>query len=219
MEELVTGFSYSVRSIPSEAENLGIRLAQGVEGTVSVLAGGELLQFRFEPGYWMLEPNRSGYNIVAIDDTELMVLIVSLSEIGSGKQSLYESAMQHLQQWVLFKLGGKSRERTLIEFLKYVRDWGPLGMEPLFRGLSEVLQRLGLENQEHVIFEFYADNWGVRNNLHGRLLALRILEVLATQKARAALNAIFDYVINRDIEAEELELIGQVILRMSEISE
>ena len=98
------------------------------------MAGGELVEYRFEPGYWMLEPAQAGYNIVAIADTELMVLIVSLSEIGSGNQRLYASAMQHLQQWVRFKLKGKSKEQTLIAFLKYVRDWGPLGMDPLFRG-------------------------------------------------------------------------------------
>lgn len=218
-EAFITGFSYSVRHIPAEVENLGIRLAEGVEGTVRVLAGGELTSFRFEPGYWMLEPNQSGYKIVAIRDTDLMVLIVSLSEIGSGNQRLYLAAMQHLQQWILFKLTGKNKEQTLIEFLKYVRDWGPLAMEPLFRGLGEMLQRLGLENHEHVIFEFYADNWGVHNNWHGRLLAVKILEVLATKKAQSALHAIFDYVKNRSTEPEELDLICRVIDKLFEESE
>jgi len=218
-KELITGFSYSVKRIPAKTENLGIRLAEGVQGTVSVLAGRELLRYRFEPGYWMLEPSQTGYKIVPIADTELMVLIVSLSEIGSGNPLLYTSAMQHLDQWVNFKIKEKTPEQTLIKFLKYVRDWGPLAMNPLFRGVSEMLRRLGLEGQEHVIYEFYADNWGVRNNWHGRLLAVRTLEALATQRAQAALNSIFDFVKNRDIEAEELDLICRVIRRMSRESE
>ena len=163
----------------------------------------------------MLEPGATGYKIVAIADTELMGLIVSLSELGSGNQRLYASALQHLHQWVQLKLEGKSREQMLIGLLKYVRDWGPLGMTPLFRGLSEILARLGLADQEHVIFEFYADNWGVRNNWHGRLLAVRILEVLATQRACTALNSIFDYVKNRSIEPEEMDLIRQASSRMA----
>ena len=214
-EAFISGFSYAVREIPSEADNLGIRLAEGVEGRVRVLVGGELASFRFEPGYWMLESNQSGYKIVAIHDAELMILIVSLSEIGSGKQRLYLSAMHHLQQWILFKLAGKSKEQMLLGLLKYVRDWGPLAMEPLFRGLAEMLQRLGLEHQEHVIFEFYADNWGVYNNWHGRLLALKILEVLATDKAQSALHAIFDYVKNRSTEPEEFDLICRIIDKLS----
>ena len=187
-----------------------------MEGTVRVLTGQEIVRHRFVPGYWMLEPSQSGYKIVEIADAELMVLIVSLSEIGSGSQHLHASAVQHLYKWVLFKLAGNSKEKTLIEFLKYVRDWGPLGMEPLFQGLVEVLLQLGLENQEHVIFEFYADNWGIRNNWHGRLLAVRILEVLATKKAHTALNAIFDYVKKREIEPEELDLICRAMRRISE---
>jgi len=214
--EFIEGFSYSVRNIPFGTENLGIRLAEGVAGTVRVLTDGGLVQFRFDPGYWMLEPCQSGYKIVPISDPELMVLIVSLSEIGSGNQRRYGSAMQHLHQWVGLKLGGKSKEQTLIEFLKYVRDWGPLGMEPLFHGLGEMLRQLELQNQEHVIFEFYADNWGVRNNWHGRLLAVRILEVLATKKAASALNAIYDYVKNRSIEAEELDIIIRAMRCMPE---
>lgn len=213
--EYITGFSYAVGSIPASTENLGIRVAEGVEGSVSVLTGGESTGYGFEPGYWMLEPGATGYKIVAIADTELMGLIVSLSELGSGNQRLYASALQHLHQWVQLKLEGKSREQTLIGLLKYVRDWGPLGMTPLFRGLSEILARLGLADQEHVIYEFYADNWGVRNNWHGRLLAVRILEALATQRACTALNSIFDYVKNRSIEPEEMDLIRQASSRMA----
>ena len=213
-KELITGFSYSVESIPTGIENLGVRLVEGVPGTVRVLAGEELVQYRFEPGYWMLEPGQSGYKIVPIADAELMVLIVSLSEIGSGNQRLYDSAMQHLRQWVLFKIKEKDREQTLLRLLKYVRDWGPLAMDPLFRGLTDMLQQLGLGNQEHVIYEFYADNWGVHDNWNGRLLAIKILDALATRRAHTALNSIFDFVKNRNIEAEELELIQRVIRRI-----
>ena len=151
----VTGFSYSVKSIPSGTENLGIRLAEGVEGTVRVLIGKEIVQHRFVPGYWMLEPSQSGYKIIDIADAELMVLIVSLSEIGSGSQHLHASATQHLYQWVLFKLAGESKDKILIEFLKYVRDWGTLGNGTAFsRGWLKFCCNLGWKIRNMLFLSF-----------------------------------------------------------------
>lgn len=209
--ESINGFGYRVAHIPAEAENLGIRVAEGIDGTIRVLAGGKLLQLGFDPGYWMLEPGHAGFKVVPISDPELMVLIVSLSEIGSGSQRRYANAVRHLTQWTMLKLGGKSKQQMLLKLLRYVRDWGPLRMEPLFPGLVDVLKQLDLEGQEQVIFEFYADHWGVHGNWQGRLLAVKLLQTLATSRAASALNAIFDYVKNRDMEAEEIDVIRQAL--------
>lgn len=215
--EFISGFSYRIATIPPEVENLGVRVAEGVEGTVSVLAGRRLVRFRFDPGYWMLEPGPSGFKTVPISDPELMVLIVSLSEIGSGSQRHYATALRHLKQWTMLKLGGKNKEQMLLELLRYVRDWGPLRMEPLFPGLGDVLKLLDLEGLEHVIFEFYADNWGVHGSWQGRLLAVKMLETLATGRAAAALSMLYDYVKNRDIDAEEMATIHRAINRLSRV--
>ena len=213
----ITGFSYRVHTVPSAIENLGIRLAEGVEGHTRVLWLRDIRRMKFDPVYWMLEPTDSSYNVVAIRDHELMVLIVSLSEIGSGNRRLYGKAVRRLVEWVATELGNQNSERTLLNFLIIVRDWGPLAMEPLYHGLKEALERLQIANQERIIFDFYADNWGLRDNRQGRLLAVKILEALATQKARFALHEILTLVRNQGIQPKERELIRKAIRTVSRI--
>ena len=215
-KSFINGFIYTPTSTPPESENLGVRVAEGVIGTVRILTGAGVAPFGFDPGYWMLEPDTTGYKVVAIRNPELMVLIVSLSELGSGTLRLRKSAVEHLCRWVSLKLGGRSKERMLLTLLRYVRDWGPLGLEPLYSGLKEVLLCLELTHQEQVIFEFFADNWGIHNNWHGRLLAIKMLEALATERAESALFTISHYLRNRPTETEELDLIRRVISRIAQ---
>jgi hypothetical protein len=166
---------------------------------------------KFEPGYWMLEPRDSNYDVVAIYDHDLMVLIVSLSSIGSGNQRVYAKSMQQLEDWIAFNLRRKSPERLALELLRYVRDWGPLRMEPLFHGLVEMLERLRIPNREKIHFDFYADNFGMMDNRNGRLLAVSMLQALGNEKAHVALKAIYDYSKNRKIQRAELKRIRQAI--------
>jgi len=91
--------------------------------------------------------------------------------------------------------------------LRYIRNWAPLSMEPLYGGLVEILDRLGIDNKERVLFEYYADHWGVRDDKNGRLLAVRTLEALGTDASRSALREILTYVRNRVLEPGELALI------------
>ncbi len=204
---VITGFTYRITDIPVSVEVFGLRIAEGVEGTARVVQGGQISRMKFEPFYWMLEPKDAGYNLVAIHDHDLMVLIVSLSIIGIGKDPAAGKAIDDLENWVRFKLGSGNPGKIMLGFLGYVRDWGPLRMPPLFHGLKTVLQRLGVREQERILYDFYADNWGLRDNWHGRLLAVKMLEALATQKARLALNSIYGYVKYRDVQPEELQLI------------
>ena len=204
---VVTGFSYKIHGMQAHSENCGLRLAEGVEGTAWILRNRTIVRVKFEPLYWMLEPTNNTFNVVTIKNTELATLIVSLSEIGSGNPKSYAKAVERLEEWARFKLKGKASEKALLEFLKHIRDWGPLGMEPVFPGLKEVLERLGMVDKERILFDFYADNWGVRDNRHGRLLAIKILEALATLKALIALEAISDYVKNQAVAQDEMELI------------
>jgi hypothetical protein len=95
----------------------------------------------------------------------------------------------------------------MLKLMKYVRDWGPLGLTPLYRGLVEVLERLGVADKESILFEMYADHWGVRDNPKGRLLAVRTLEALGTDAAGSALRQILAYVRHRGLEPAELALI------------
>jgi hypothetical protein len=209
--EVITGFVYKISDMSVPAENYGLRLAEGVDGAARILWGGEIKRMKFEPVYWMLEPRDTKYHVVAIYDNDLMVLIVSLSSIGSGNKLVYSKSIRQLEDWIAFKLGRKHPEKIALEFLRYVRDWGPLRMEPLFYGLREVLERLHIPDQERIHFEFYADNSGVVDNRYGRLLAVNMLKAVGTEKARVALNAIHDYTKNQNIQPEELELIQRAI--------
>jgi hypothetical protein len=209
--EVITGFVYKISDISVSAENYGLRLAEGVDGTARILWNGEIKWMKFEPIYWMLEPRDTKHHVLAIHDNDLMTLIVSLSSIGSGNKLVYSKAIGQLEEWIAFKLGRKNPEIIALEFLRYVRAWGPLRMEPLFYGLKEVLDRLQIPDQERIHFEFYADNCGVGDNRYGRLLAVNMLEAVGTEKARVALNAIYEYTKNQDIQPEELELIQRAI--------
>ena len=84
-------------------------------------------------------------------------------------------------------------------------------MEPLFNGLKEVLDRLQVADVERICFDFYADNCGVGDNRHGRLLAVNMLKALETEKARVALTGIYNFSKNQDIQPEELAHIRRVI--------
>ncbi len=205
-ETLVTGFSYRPETLTEGTGNFGLRVAEGVEGTLRVLWADKVQSLVFEPGYWLLEPGKEGYRVVPIRDQELMVLIVFLSEIGNGNPVLYERAVEHLWQWVSPRWGRDNPEYAMLMLLRYVRDWGPLGMGPLYGGLVEILDRLKVEDAERVLFEFYADHWGVRDNRNGRLLAVRTLEALDTDASRATLREILSYVRNRGLSPEELAL-------------
>ncbi|MBT3041560.1 MAG: hypothetical protein KME67_01775 [Candidatus Thiodiazotropha sp. (ex Codakia orbicularis)] len=209
--DFVSGFEYRVAAVPTASDNLGIRLAEGIDGTARVLVNRDIRQMKFEPVYWMLERGSDGYHIVAINSNELMVLIVSLSEIGSGNEQIYEKMIARLTDWVRFRFKGKSQEHTMLAFLVYVRDWGPLGMEPLYRGIKDVLTRLDITGAERILFDFYADNWGLRDNRHGRLLVIKTLEVLETQDAHRALEAISAHTQSQNIPPEESQLIRNAI--------
>jgi hypothetical protein len=204
---LITGFGYQPGNLPERIGNLGARIAEGVEGTVRALWGSAVVSVGFEPGYWMLEPGKDGYRVVPIRDNDLMVLIVSLSEIGSGNRAIYGRAIEHLWQWVSFRCGQAPTEAAMLMLLRYIRRWAPLGMEPLYGGLIEILDRLGVDNKERILFEYYADHWGVRDDKNGRLLAVRTLEALGTGASRSALREILAYVRNRGLEPGELALI------------
>jgi len=82
-----------------------------------------------------------------------------------------------------------------------------LGMAPLYRGLVEILDRLQVPDRERILFEYFADQVGVRDNRNGRLLAVRTLEALATDASRAALREILTYVQNRGLEPAEIVLL------------
>ena len=166
---------------------------------------------KFEPVYWMLEPTDTKHKVVAIYDNELMALIVSLSSIGSGNKLVYDQAIGQLEEWIAFKLGRRHPEKTALAFLRYVRDWGPLRLAPLFHGLKEVLERLQIPDLEKIYFEYYADNCGVGDNRFGRLLAVNMLKVMGTRKARVALIEIYKLSRNQDIQPEELKLIKKAI--------
>jgi len=204
---VITGFSYRPGKLAESVGNLGLRIAEGVENTVRVIRGETIVPVGFEPGYWLLERGKDGYRIVPIRDHELMVLIVSLSEIGSGNRKIYDKALEHLWQWVSHRWGQENPEHAMLMLLWYVRKWGPLGMEPLYGGLVEILERLGVEDRERILFDYYADHWGVRDNRKGRLLAIRTLGALGTDSSRSALREILTYTRNRGLDPRESALI------------
>jgi hypothetical protein len=209
--QTITGFVYTISDISVPVEHYGLRMAEGVDGAVRVLLGGKIESMKFEPVYWMLEPTGTKHNVVAIYDNDLMALIVSLSSIGSGNRLVYRQSIGQLEDWIAFNLGRRHPEKTALAFLRYVRDWGPLRMEPLFYGLKEVLERLQIPDLEKICFEYYADNCGVGDNRFGRLLAVKILEAIATRKARVALLEIYKLSRNQDIQPQELKLIKKAI--------
>ncbi len=208
---VVTGFVYTVSDQHPDMEHIGLRLAEGVEGTVRVLWGRKIERMRFEPANWMLIPGDGSRSVVAIQDMELMALIVSLSVIGGGNRQGYAKAVERLEGWIRYTLGDSNPERITLEFLRRVRDWGPLRMAPLYPGLKEVLERLRIPDQEKILFDFYADNCGIWDNRHGRLLAVKMLEALGTPRARLVLSAIHNYARHREVRAEELSLIQGAI--------
>jgi hypothetical protein len=205
--DFITGFSYRVAELPSMVGNLGLRLAEGVEGTVRVACGARVARVQFDPVFWLLEVTGSRFRPVPIQSTELMGLIVPLFDIGSGDPRVSEGAIERLQRWAELNLDGRKPFRSLATFLSQVRDWGPLGMDPMFRDLVRLLERLQVQEPERQLFEFFADNWGLRGNRNGRLLAVRLLEALGTERARTALQAIFELVRNQGIASDELERI------------
>ncbi|MCU7893143.1 MAG: hypothetical protein KZQ78_16775 [Candidatus Thiodiazotropha sp. (ex Ustalcina ferruginea)] len=204
---VITGFSYWSLEPPAPQETFGLRLAEGAR----ILWDQLIVRVKFAPLYWMIEPKNSSHNVVAIKDTELAMLIVSLSEIGSGNRQVYSKAVERLEEWVTLKAQRKGAEQALLVFLMSIRDWGPLGMEPLYAGLKEVMERLPLADKERVLFDFYADNWGVWNNRNGRLLTVKILQALSTEKALFTLTAISKYVKNQAVSPEELAVVQAAV--------
>jgi hypothetical protein len=206
----VTGFTYRAGPLPINAGNLGLRIAEGVEGTIRVNRGDDVARMGFEPGYWLLKPDGGAYRQVAICQDELMALIVSLSEIGSVDPEVQRRAVEHLWDWVRFHLSGEIPERALRRLLHYVKDWGPLDLVPLYTGLKIVVARLGVRDSEQILFDFYADHWGVRSNRDARLLAIRTLDALGTDAARSALCDLLAYARNRVLDPDELDLLQSV---------
>ncbi len=87
-------------------------------------------------------------------------------------------------------------------------------MEPMFYGVAMAFARLQVPELERQLFDFFADNWGIRGNRDGRLLAVRLLEALATARAGAALRAISALVTNQGISSDELSLIRGAAARV-----
>ena len=69
------------------------------------------------------------------------------------------------------------------------------------------LTAIGITDAERILFDFYADNWGPRDNQNARLLAVKTLEALRTEKAHRALEAISAYVKNQKISSEEFRIV------------
>ena len=213
---VITGFDYRPVDINPYPDNFGLRLAEGVDGTIEVLSNDNVVSARFQPHYWIIAPGNEARRITAIKDTELAMVIVSLSELGTGNPDLYETAIRRIIEWLNFKQQKRSPEITLLTFLIYIRDWGPLGMEPMFGGIKEILNQSRISGVERILFDFYADNWGVRNNKNGRMIAIKILEAFGTKKALFTLMSISDYVRNHAIPPEEMTLIERAINALKE---
>jgi hypothetical protein len=209
--DFITGFLYRAPRLPSVTSNLGVRLAEGVEATVRIACGEKVARVPFEPVFWLLEASPNGFRPVPIQSNKLMGLIVALFDLGSDDQGVFVNAVNRLQQWAEINLDNRKPFGRVSLLLRYIRDWGPLGREPLFLGVGLVLQRLQVQEPERHLFDFFADNWGVRDNPGGRLLAVRLLEVLANERAQGALRAILELVRNRDIAPGELDRIRQAL--------
>ncbi len=212
---LASGFSYLIASPPPNMGILGLRIAEGIPGSIRFLWRNALVTMQFDPGYWMLEKTDEGYRVLAIRDDALLQLIVSLSEIGGKEEALRKEAIQQLWEWVEFHRGSMDLELRMLDLLCHIRDWGPVGKPELYPGLGEVLERLQVRRKEKILFEFFADNWGIRDNRNGRLLAIGLLEQLGTDAAGAALWELLRYARNRTSDPEELALIQGAAQRIS----
>jgi hypothetical protein len=205
--DLITGFTYQVRELPKGIGNLGLRLAEGVESNVRIACGRTIAPVSFEPVFWLLESTAQGFRPVPIKSNKLIGLVVPLFEIGTGNRSAAVSAVTSLRQWVEHNLGSEKPFTRTRELLGYLRDWGPLGMEPLYPGIQDLFEQLQVTDLERELFDFVADNWGVRSNRNGRVLAVRLLGTLHTDAANAALQAIYELVRFGGIDSDELDLI------------
>lgn len=212
---LASGFSYLITDPPPNVGILGLRIAEGIPGSIRFLWRNAIATMPFDPGYWMLEKTDEGYRILAIRDDELLQLIVSLSGIGAKEEALRKEAIQQLWEWVEFHGSGMDPELRMLDLLCHVRDWGPVGKPELYPGLGQILERLQVRGKEKVLFEFFADNWGIRDNRNGRLLAIGLLEQLGTDAAGAALWELHRYARNRTSDAGELTLIQDAARRVS----
>ncbi len=208
--ELITGFSYRIPELPGGVGNLGLRLAEGVEGKVRIACGRTIAQVDFDPVFWLLEATIQGFRPVPIKTNKLMGLIVSLFEIGSGSPHVARIAATDLRQWVEHNVGSEKPFAGTRELLGYIRDCGPLGMEPLYEGIKDLIEQLQVADFERELFDFVADNWGVRSSRNGRMLAAKLLATLNTDRAKAALQALYRLVRNAGLAAEELDLILSV---------
>jgi hypothetical protein len=208
--DLITGFSYRVPELPEGIGNLGLKLAEGVEGKIIIACGRTVARVGFDPEFWLLEATIQGFRPVLIKTTKLMGLIVSLFEIGSGNPRVAGIAATRLCQWAEHNIGSEKPFTGTRKLLGYIRDWGPLGMEPLYQGLRDVFEQLQVADLERELFDFVADNWGVRSNRNGRVLAVKLLGAMNTAPAKAALQAIYELVRYGGIAEEELDLIRSV---------
>ncbi len=209
--DFITGFSYRVAELPAFAGNLGLRLAEGVEGMVRVSCGAKIARVQFDPVYWLLEATGLTFRPVPIRSNKLMGLIVPLFDLGRGDPRVFDSAVDRVQRWAELNLDDRKPFRQVLPFLRHITRWGPLGMKPAFRGIVLTLERLQVPEIEQHLFDFFADNWGVWGNRNGRLLAVRLLEALATERAKAALKTIIELVRNQEIAADELDLIRTAV--------
>jgi hypothetical protein len=165
----------------------------------------------FEPVCWLLEATADGFRPVPIQSNKLMGLIVALFGLGSGEPEVFANAADRLQQWAELNLDSRKPFRRVSLLLRYIRDWAPLGCEPVFGGVVLVLQRLQVQEPARHLFDFFADNWGVRSNPSGRLLAVRVLEALGDKRSKSALLAILGLVDNQDIAPHELDRLHAAI--------
>jgi len=210
---LITGFTYQAARLPVEVQNLGVRVAEGVEGRLRLLWKNEIRALEFRPGYWMLEPREDGYRVVAIGDSDLMGLIVSLSEMGGARPEARARAIENLWEWVDGHWGRDAPRTAMTMLLGHVRDWGPLALQPLYPGLVQILERLDVDHQDELLFEFYADHWGIRDNPSGRRMVVSILQALDTDSSRAILHEMLPYVRNRGVAPVELAQIEAALDR------
>ena len=210
-ETVIRGFRYHVDMNRLAAATLGLRVAEGVEGTIGILVGDGMESVRFQPQYWILDLRSSTRRVTPIRDTELAMLLVSLAELSSDRPATHEKAVDRLEQWATHKKQKRSGEQLLVELLIRIRDWGPAGAESMFAGVTELLRRLDIAGQERILFEFYAENWGVRNNPAGRRIAVNLLQALATKKARFTLEAILEFVRNQAVGEDEVAGIRRAI--------
>ncbi len=209
--DFITGFVYRIPELPRVIGNFGLRLAEGVEATVRIACGEKVARVPFEPVCWLLEDTPEGFRPVPIQSNKLMGLIVALFDLGSDEPGVFANAVNRLQQWAELNLDSRKPFRRVSLFLRYIRDWGPLGRTPMFLGVVLALQRLQVQEPARHLFDFFADNWGVRNNPSGRLLAVRLLEALADERSQGALQAILELASNQNIAPRELELIHAAI--------